>query len=250
MSDNKLKKYTSKSETIERLIVYLDENNFEPGDKIPSERYLSEYFNVSRSTLRSSLNRLVENGYLEVSHGRGYFCKKKKLNRNLQDMKSIKVLAKEQNRDLITKVIRQEVIYGNVKLAKTFRVDEDSPILELVRVRYIDGVPALLEYNYADLKRFKGLEKVDFSNIPYYKVLEVKYNAIPYKGYQEISLTTLREEEAVIFMQEENRPAIYMNGITYDKSSNEAPIEVFKSIANIKTFSFTSYMKLVPKDKE
>ena len=92
------KNYMTKAELLERLLIYLKNSDLEVGDKIISERQICQLWNVNRSTLRSALRRLVEEGYLEAIQGKGYFVKKRKVNRNLQDLKSLQVVLKEQDR--------------------------------------------------------------------------------------------------------------------------------------------------------
>ena len=50
-------------QAIQKLIItklkeLINFKNLEPGDKLPSERMLSEKFNVSRSNLREALHRV------------------------------------------------------------------------------------------------------------------------------------------------------------------------------------------------
>ena len=47
--------------------------NHKPGEKIPSERIMSDYFNVARDTIRSTLNSLVEEKILEKIPGKGVY---------------------------------------------------------------------------------------------------------------------------------------------------------------------------------
>ena len=246
MSEDK-RKYMSKGELFERIVMYIKDNDYQEGEKLPSERYLCELWDANRSTLRATLHKLVDDGYLEAVHGKGYYIGKKKLVRNLQDMKSLKVLAEEQGKELITKVVSQEVILADRQLSEAFRIPLDSPVLELVRMRYFDGEAKLLEHNYADLSRCKGLEKVDFSDVPYYRTLELKYDLVPHSGYQEISITRLRENEATLFMKPVNSPAIFMQGVTFAQTDTTVPIEIFWSIGDPKSFRFVSYMKVFEK---
>lgn len=46
---------------------------FAPGDKLPFERTLVDDLGVSRTTIRLILTRLVAEGLVTASHGRGYF---------------------------------------------------------------------------------------------------------------------------------------------------------------------------------
>jgi GntR family transcriptional regulator len=45
---------------------------YEPGSKLPSERVLCDAYSASRNTVRLGLQRLVAEGLIVASHGRGY----------------------------------------------------------------------------------------------------------------------------------------------------------------------------------
>ena len=44
-------------------------------EPIPSERYLSEKYHVSRSTIRQALDKLCADGFIYTVHGNGSFVK-------------------------------------------------------------------------------------------------------------------------------------------------------------------------------
>ena len=46
---------------------------FNPGEKIPSENKLADYFKVTRLTVRQAITLLVQEGLLEVVRGKGTF---------------------------------------------------------------------------------------------------------------------------------------------------------------------------------
>ena len=46
---------------------------YQPGDKLPTEKDLSERFNVNRHTIRSAIATLKEEGLIRVDRGRGMF---------------------------------------------------------------------------------------------------------------------------------------------------------------------------------
>ncbi len=58
------------AEDIRTMIV---EKNLAPGEKLPNELELSEWINVSRSTVREAIKILVSTNVLEVRRGRGTF---------------------------------------------------------------------------------------------------------------------------------------------------------------------------------
>src|ERR1700761_5164811 len=55
----------------ERLVTAIALGEFEPGQRLPTERDLSATLEVSRSTVREALRRLQAAGYVITKRGRG-----------------------------------------------------------------------------------------------------------------------------------------------------------------------------------
>lgn len=60
-------------EIVKHLRELINEENIKPGDKLPSERVLSEKLNVGRSSVREALRSLELLGIIETRHGGGTF---------------------------------------------------------------------------------------------------------------------------------------------------------------------------------
>lgn len=60
---------------VQQLRQLISEKNIQPGDKLPSERVLSEQLQVSRSALREALRSLELLGLIESKHGGGTYLK-------------------------------------------------------------------------------------------------------------------------------------------------------------------------------
>ncbi|WP_347862589.1 GntR family transcriptional regulator [Salimicrobium sp. PL1-032A] len=60
---------------LHKLKEFIDENGVEPGDKLPSERELSEQLKVGRSSIREALRALELLGLIETRRGEGTFLK-------------------------------------------------------------------------------------------------------------------------------------------------------------------------------
>lgn len=63
-------------QTYEKLLQLIVSEDYQPGDRLPSENDLSERFNVSRNTLRTALKKLSVIGFTETRRGGGTFVKK------------------------------------------------------------------------------------------------------------------------------------------------------------------------------
>lgn len=62
---------------IEELLVMIESDNLQVGDKLPTEKELMEMLEVSRSSLREALTVLQNKGILEIIQGKGIFLKQK-----------------------------------------------------------------------------------------------------------------------------------------------------------------------------
>jgi len=58
-----------------RLLEYLSKGDFQPGDRIPSERQLAEVLGIGRSAVRDALKPLALLGLLDIRQGHGTFLK-------------------------------------------------------------------------------------------------------------------------------------------------------------------------------
>jgi len=60
-------------EAASKLRAYIERSDLKPGDFLPSERKLSEAFNISRHTLREAIKVLQEKGILASKRGSGNY---------------------------------------------------------------------------------------------------------------------------------------------------------------------------------
>jgi GntR family transcriptional repressor for pyruvate dehydrogenase complex len=62
-------------EVTERILAHIRDEGLRPGDRLPSNRALSERFVVATPTLREALRRLEATGAVELRHGSGVYVR-------------------------------------------------------------------------------------------------------------------------------------------------------------------------------
>lgn len=72
---------------LEELRMYIRDNHLSPGDKLPSERELSDKLQAGRSSIREALRALELLGLIETRHGEGTFL------RSYQSLQSVELLS-------------------------------------------------------------------------------------------------------------------------------------------------------------
>ncbi|MDD7401560.1 MAG: GntR family transcriptional regulator [Clostridiales bacterium] len=231
-------KLSTREEIAEQLIVYINTHKLSPHSKLPSERELAEAWKVNRSTLRAALRYLQERGYIYSVPSKGYFVRAKKFIRNLQDLRPMHARAEEQGKTITTVLLKQLTASRAPKIAQKFYPTSPPPLLELVRLRYVDKEPAMLEYSYLSLDKCPGLEDIDLSTCSLYETLEKQYNLIPGRGMQNLSITGLNHTEAILFGKPLGTPVLLIEGLTYAQDEDQ-PFEFFKSIVRDDLVRFT-----------
>ena len=78
-NNNTIYKY---SQLYDILLEKILANEWKANDKMPTERELSIRYNVSRVTVRDTLNRLAQAGYIYRIQGKGTFVSVRKIEKN------------------------------------------------------------------------------------------------------------------------------------------------------------------------
>lgn len=139
--------YGVQKEIISNIKKYIEYKNLEPGDKLPSERMLSEKFGVSRSNIREAIQKLEFFGILKSRPQSGTFIAnigRVAMSGMLED---ILRLEDPDFKSLVETRILLEL--KTVRLASLRRTDED-----LAKIR-----EALDAYNKKVLNKQKAVEE-------------------------------------------------------------------------------------------
>ncbi len=72
---NAVNKVSRSSTIVHRLEELILDGTLKPGDRLPSERQLSDRLNASRPLIREAMKELRGRGVIETQHGRGSFVK-------------------------------------------------------------------------------------------------------------------------------------------------------------------------------
>lgn len=105
------------------LLQLVRDGHFKHGDKLPTERQLSEMFEVGRSSIREAVRSLVGFGIIEMRRGRGAFVSRTSLN-DLVTMFDGAVRL-EYGSALQLHEVRTMIEITGALLAATRRTDED-----------------------------------------------------------------------------------------------------------------------------
>lgn len=231
----------SRDEATEKIECYIIENKLEPHTKIPSERDMCEMWDFNRTTLRSAIKRLIVEGKLYQKKGSGTYVAHPKLIRNLQDLKALSTLAKENGQTLTNRVLSVDIIESNKQITQKLHLPLGHKVYVLTRTRSIDGEPVTIENSFLDYNRLPSFSQHDFSKESLYSVIENDYDIEIVRGEERLGIAYATTYEAEQLGIEEGQAVFYLTGVVYDKQGE--PVEYFKAIVRADKMRFASILK-------
>ncbi|MCM3410864.1 GntR family transcriptional regulator [Metabacillus litoralis] len=153
------------------------ENGYlQPEQSIPSERELSETFEISRPTVRQALNELVNDGSLIRKKGLGTFVAKPKVFQQfLETLTSFNNDMKQMGLPFTTQVVTQKQLSPLPMLENIFG-SSFKGFTYIERIRLIENRPIVLVSTYVPIELAPSLKNDDLTNSSLYELLSSKYN--------------------------------------------------------------------------
>ena len=140
------------------IVNKIENKEYEANDKLPSEKELMDEYNVSRDTVRKSLNMLEQNGYIQKSKGKGSFVLDiNKFNFPVSGVVSFKELSSKLGGKIETIVEKFECINPNKNILAGLELNKGDKVWKVVRSRSIDGEKVILDKDYIATKFVENL---------------------------------------------------------------------------------------------
>lgn len=119
------------------------------GERLPTESSLMESYQVSRDTVRKSLNLLEQNGYIQRGRGRASLVMpKQRYTFPLSEIASFQEVNKLSNAHAETEVVNLDILQDSHKIKKIFQQSVNGEVYELIRVRRMKDEAVILDKDY------------------------------------------------------------------------------------------------------
>ena len=196
--------------------------------KIPAERTLSRRHGVSRETVRVALDELERAGLVVRRHGSGTYVAARRLEQSLLGHFSIVESLRSAGAAIETRVLSKGMTTALPTVAHELGVTEGANVLELERLRSVDGVPLMLERTWLPGQLVPTLEDADLASEGLYRTLRHRFGIVLVRAVESFEPVLLRPAEARLLGEEANRPALMLLRTTYD--DRDRPIETARAL--------------------
>ena len=199
------------------LLDQVESGELEPGTRLPSERRLSELFEVNRLTLRRALSRLEALGLVIRQHGKGNYVAEPKIERQTGGLISFTHGMERRGFMPGAKVITLEERPVEAAVAKEMGLPVLTPVYYGHRLRLLNHEPVMLEEFWMPAQLFPGLEKHDLTNYSTYKIMESEYEISMLKARRSFEPVIATEYEAELLEVEVGTPLMLLRRLGFDQ---------------------------------
>lgn len=165
----------------EHLRTEINSGEFEPGDKLPSEKRLCDYFKVSRITVRQALKSLETEGIIFKKQGLGAFVRDEIPTPNLVQLTDFSEDMRRAGLSSTSKLISFGKVEGNEKVNPILEIPPEKSLMKLERIRLANNVPVAFDITWMPVSYGHLLMDQDLNTRTIYEILEDEYD-IPIKA--------------------------------------------------------------------
>jgi len=218
---------------------------YSPGDKIPSERELSEMLGISRMTARRAVENLIKHGLLERRSTQGTFVRQPEVMRMVGREFSLGLTQMLETTGAIasSRLLNFEIIPANQKISEKLDLRLGENIATLRRLRMVDSTPFCIETSYLPEKLVTGLCAEDFryEKSSLYTILRERYNIYVTHSDETLKISYATIDEASHLEVKPGSPILLMRSVVLDDQGRH--IEYVKSVNHPDRVIFRSTFK-------
>ncbi len=214
------------------ILHMIEHRDYLPGDRIPSERELSDRFGVHRMTLRKAIDRLVSAGVLERRGTSGTFLPAPVVRRPVAQhvhSPSISEMVRNCGGRPGSRLLYFEQRAANQRVAERLELDKGAPTVAIKRLRTIDDLPFCIETSYLPLARVKGLAADDlFGDVSLFVILTERFGIKVSSSSAMIGVAPAQADDAELLGLKRGESCLVIHVIASDDDSR--PIEYMTSV--------------------
>lgn len=202
-----------------QLVNKIVNGEYVVNDLLPSENELMKLYNVSRDTVRKSLNMLTQEGYIYRSKGKGSIV----LDTNrfefpVSGIVSFKEIGKKLGKEFSTEVKVLECKSQEKNVCDLLKIDTEENVWKIFRTRKIDNENIILDKDYI-LKKYVPYLDYSICENSIYEYIENVYDLKIVYAKKQITVEKYTEEDEKYLDLNGYNMVVVIRSFTYLKNA-------------------------------
>ena len=182
----------------ESLVQRIGSGVLPAGSQLPSEESLVAEFGVSRTTIRTTVQRLIQQGLVEIRRGKGTFVARPKLTQELTELTGFVEDMAVHGRTASARVLGKGITAASDTVARRLALKPGAPVVQILRVRLADEVPLSFDETYLPEQLGRKIMDADLTVEPIFTLLEKRFNTPLLEAEYELEATAADTATATV----------------------------------------------------
>lgn len=215
----------------------IDQKQLKAGEQIPTERELTERFQVSRMTVRQALSNLVNAGVLIRIKGKGTFISgDQKIEKQLNSVNGFSEDMRLRGLNPTSKLLEFKQILADERTSGFLGVDVGDPIFIIKRIRRANHESLAIDTSFVPSAIVPNLTAADMEH-SLYDYFEQKLGLAIDHAEQSFEAVLVSKKEAELLEIPENLPILLIGRLTFSRSGER--LEYTQSLYRADRYKFT-----------
>lgn len=219
----------------------IEEGVYNNGDKLPSETELCDYYKVSRGTVREALKSLIQHGLIVSERGRGTFITTNKIEQNVNQLMGFTEVMQKHNKTASGRIVEISIKKPNSAVKKIMKLKDNEMVVRIIRLRYGDDKPMIIERSYYSHSIFKPILEFDLEQESIYELLYKHTSHRLGNAVQDIEAILTAPNESELLQIDIGAPLLMMTRLILLKDGT--PFEYTKDFYRADKLKFTIQTK-------
>ncbi len=192
------------------------------GEQLPSENELASKYNVSRMTIRESIEDLVDEGLLYRRHGVGTFVAYPHLQRDHTRLTSFFDKAENEGIKVQVTLLNLELALATPKVAQALDIPMGSRIIRVKTLRCVEDIPITVHDAHVPHELFAGIVNENLEAQHLWTLFE-KCGYKVKRAVQKLEAREASKEIAHLLKIKEGMPVLFKERTVY--AADGTPVE-------------------------
>ena len=204
----------------ELILAEIKEGRYKSGDLIPTEKEISDAFQISRTTVRQAITELVQEGRLYRVKSKGTFVAQPKITQEfIRKIESFNDQMYRSGMTPSTEVLELKTLKGTEaedSVLKALELRESDSVIFLYRKRMADGEPIVTTKTYLPYKECDFLLSHDLVKEQLYSILSQKDETRIFRIERTVEAIEAKAEDVKLLDMKRGKPMQYFVSIGYN----------------------------------
>lgn len=219
------------------LIKRLEDGQWKPGEAIPSEIELANYYGVSQGTVRKAIDELASENLVIRKQGRGTFVATH--NEAKSEYRFLRLFADQ------APVIKPKSLYLSVQRSKAsaqeanmLDISPSEAVLVIKRVLVFNETPLVFDEICLPAQPYEGLtlERLQQNGTTFYAFLERAFDVRMLRATEQLKAVRANSEQAAVLKVPQGEPLLFVERLS--RTYSDQPVELRRGWYLTEHFSY------------